>query len=329
MLQDILLLIAGLVLLIGGGHFLVEAGVGAARKFRIAPFVIGATVVAFGTSAPELLVSLDAAMGGHPEMALGNIVGSNIANIALVLGATACLITLPVVSKRLFNDWLIVIASSVLLILFAMDGHIGLWEGLVLFLILHFYILAAIRSPKEDYATEDSRLNSWPLIILIFFLSCLGLSAGANLLVNSASNIALALNISEQVVSITIVAFGTSLPELTTSIIAALKKQTDISIGNIIGSNLFNILAVMGMTTIVHPIAISFHSFSKDLYLMLGIAILLMLLIYPFKTNIIRYKKEKTLKALAHLDAGQLNWKGGVVLLIIYALYIWKLLVSQ
>lgn len=321
MLLNITYLIIGLTLLVGGGHYLVNAGVSAAYKFKISPFIVGATVVAFGTSAPELLVSLKAAVSGHPEMALGNVVGSNIVNIAMVLGITSCLITLPVLSQRLFKDWLLVILSSVLLIVFSCNNRISHIEGGVLFLILMIYLYTAIKSPKEEPKEQNLTYSSWWFIALIFILSGVALAAGAHFLVEGAKNIARMLQISERVISITIVAFGTSLPELVTSIVAALKKQTEISVGNIIGSNLFNILAVIGITAIFKPLNIDFYHFSYDLYLMLLIAFLLMLLIYPYRQNYKDFRASKSLKAFAHISKGKLTIIGGIILLAFYAFY--------
>ncbi len=319
-------LISGLLLLVAGGHFLVEAGVGAAQKFRIAPFIVGATVVAFGTSAPELLVSAGSALAGHPEIALGNVVGSNIVNIALVLGVTTCMITLPVVSKQLFRDLTICIIATLATILFSLDGKLALWEGALLFGAIITYVVSAIRSPKvENEDEEKSKFNNWFAIIGLLVLSCAGLAIGAHLLVHGASNIASTLNISERVISITIVAFGTSLPELVTSVIAAIKKQTDISIGNIIGSNIFNLLAVLGLTSLIKPIVFDFSKFSTDFYIMLFVTILLLALIYPFKKNIAKYNETKSIKSLAKLDGGKLNWCGGLVFLAIYGTYLWML----
>lgn len=327
MILNIAFLIGGLILLIGGGHFLVNAGVSAAYKFKIAPFIVGATVVAFGTSAPELLVSVNAAISGHPEMALGNVVGSNIANIALVLGATACILTLPVVSKRLFGDWLLVIISSFLLLIFSFNNVISTYEGIFLVAILLFYIYAAIKSPKEENEGETPTYSNWSVIALVFTLSIIGLTIGAHYLVEGASEIARYFNISERAISITVVALGTSLPELSTSVVAALKKQTDISIGNIIGSNLFNILAVIGITSIIKPIAIDFASFQKDLFIMIAIALLLMVFIYPYVANYKNYKTQKSLAAWRDLSQGKLTYIGGILFLLIYTFYIYSIFV--
>ncbi len=325
MLYSILYLVGGLFLLLAGGHYLVNAGVSAAQKLKIAPFVVGATVVAFGTSAPELLVSLKAAAAGHPEMALGNVIGSNIANIALVIGATACLITLPVLSKRLLKDWLLVIFSSMLLILFTYNGKISHLEGGVLLGILLTYIYSAIKSKKEKHEEQGQYYSTWKLIILVFFAAGIALAMGAHFLVQGAKDIAQELGVSERVISITMVALGTSLPELTTSVIAALKRQTDISIGNIIGSNLFNILAVIGITALFKPLSISFSAFRHDLFLMLLVAFMLMVLIYPYCHNFHSFKGCKKIRSLLSLECGKLNAWGGVLLLCFYVLYIYCL----
>ncbi len=327
MFQDIVLLILGLILLVAGGHFLVNAGVSAARKFKIAPFIVGATVIAFGTSAPELLVSVNAAISGHPEIALGNVIGSNIANIALVLGATSCLITLPIISHRLFSDWLLVMVTSILLLVFLHNGNLSTLEGYILIAILVVYIISAIRHPKvENEDEENGQLyHSWVVIAFVFVVSGIGLAIGANALVRGASNIARVLNISERVISITIVAFGTSLPELATSLIAAFKKQTDISIGNIIGSNLFNILAVLGITAVIKPLQISFPNFEYDLIIMIGVAFLLFFLIYPLGHNIKAFKENKQAKAFLSLTNGKLSYIGGIILLLAYVTYIYLL----
>ncbi len=327
MLLAITYLIIGLILLVGGGHFLVNAGASAAFKFRISPFIVGATVVAFGTSAPELLVSIDAAMSGHPEMALGNVIGSNIANIALVLGATSCLITLPVVSKRLFSDWLLVVAASILLIIFAHDNDISRLEGGILFLILLVYIYSAIKSPKEESEEENTCYKSWGIIITVFILSGIALTVGAHYLVEGACSIARSLFVSERVISITILAFGTSLPELTTSVVAALKKQTDISIGNIIGSNLFNILAVIGITSLIRPIHLDYDFFSRDMNLMLTTAFVLMMLIYPYRHNIKASRSSASMKNLISISSGKLTFVGGILLMTFYVLYVYSLFV--
>jgi cation:H+ antiporter len=331
MLLDIIYIVSGLLLLLGGGHFLVNAGVSAARKFKIAPFIIGATVVAFGTSAPELLVSVDAALSGHPAMVLGNVVGSNIANIALVLGATACILTLPVQSKKLFSDWLLVVASSILLIFFAYDNKITALEGIGFLAILALYLFAAIRSPKVEPNDDDEikTYSKWGVIVFAFLASGAALAVGADLLVKGASNIARAYHISERIIAITIIAFGTSLPELSTSVVAALKKQTDISIGNIIGSNLFNILAVIGISSIINPIAIDYLHFRSDLLVMLFTVIILFLAIYPYRKNYEAYKQEGNIKVFLQLTSGKLTLKGGLILLASYFIYLYFLLSSS
>ena len=330
MLRDIIFIIGGLLLLLGGGHFLVNAGVSAARKFKIAPFIIGATVVAFGTSAPELLVSIDAALSGHPAMVLGNVVGSNIANVALVLGMTACILTLPVKSKKLFSDWLLVVIASVLLYIFIHNNTISPLEGIGFLVILTLYLIRAIRSPKVDKEDDEEikTYSNWGIITIAFVASGAALAIGADLLVDGASNIARMYNISERIIAITIVAFGTSLPELATSVVAAFKKQTDISIGNIIGSNLFNILAVIGISSIIRPINVEYLRFRSDLIMMLITVVLLFVLIYPFRKNLIEYKTSGSFKTFTQLSGGKLTYKGGVILLLSYLSYLYFILLN-
>lgn len=331
MLRDIIFIIGGLLLLLAGGHFLVNAGVSAARKFKIAPFIIGATVVAFGTSAPELIVSIDAALSGHPAMVLGNVVGSNIANVALVLGTTACILTLPVQSKKLFSDWLLVVFASILLYFFIYNDKISTFEGIGFLVILAGYLITAIRSPKVEHDDQEEfkTYSRWSIIIVAFVASGAALAVGADLLVDGASNIARMYNISERIIAITVVAFGTSLPELATSVVAAFKKQTDISIGNIIGSNLFNILAVIGIASIIHPVEVEIIKFRSDLIMMLFTIILLFVLIYPFRKNINTYKVEGSLKVFAVMQGGRLTYKGGILLLLSYFAYLYFILIHS
>ncbi len=281
--------ISGLLILIISGKYLVQGGVSIARFFKISPLVIGMTVVAFGTSAPELIVSINAAISGNPEIAFGNVVGSNIANVALVLAVTALLIPIPVHRNSLKNDWPMMMLVFLLLYVFILDDMIKLHEGVILFTLLVAYILFILyKSNKENTSSSDEvsdvKQMGLPISIVAIVLSSVGLAFGADLLVDGASDIALSLGVSKRVISLTIVAFGTSVPELTASIMAALKKQTDISIGNIIGSNIFNISIVLGITSMIKTIPVDHIAFSFDIILMIFIAILLLLFIYPFRT---------------------------------------------
>ncbi len=281
--------IAGLIILIFSGKYLVQGGVSIAKFFKISPLVIGMTVVAFGTSAPELIVSINAAISGNPEIAFGNVVGSNIANIALVLAATALLIPIPVHRNSLMNDWPMMMVVFILLYVFILDDVIKFYEGLILFSLLVAYIFFLLRkSKKEGAEVADEAANvkqmGLGISILLIVLSSVGLALGADFLVDGASEIALSWGVSKRVISLTIVAFGTSVPELTASIMAAAKKQTDISIGNIIGSNIFNISVVLGITSMIKSIPVNHLAFSFDIIFMAIMAILLLLFIYPFKT---------------------------------------------
>ena len=285
--MDYILFVAGLLLLVFSGKYLVQSGVSIARTFNIPTIIIGITIIAFGTSAPELIVSVKAALSGNPEIAFGNVIGSNISNIGLVLALTALLIPIPVGKTSWKLDWPVMMIASVLLYLFTLNNILGFWESFVLFAGLVVYLLYSVYSSKQDEPDDEiakvPQYKLW-LAVLIVVLSSAGLAYGADLLVNSAVNIATDLGVSKRVISITIVAFGTSLPELTASIIAAFKKQTDISIGNIIGSNIFNIMTVLGITGMVHPIEIDHIAFSFDIIWMMFVAVLLFLFIFPFKT---------------------------------------------
>ena len=287
--MDYLIFILSLTLLVFSGKYLVQGGVSIAKYFGIPPLIIGATVIAFGTSAPELLVSIQAAVSGSPEIAFGNVVGSNISNIALVLAFTAILIPIPVHRNVLRIDWPVMMIASVLLYLFTLNNVLGFYEGLTLFILLAIYLYYSVKIAKKESEKnnkDEAGESQYSLIIsiVVILISSIGLAIGADYLVDSSVNIATDWGVSKRVISITIVAFGTSVPELTASIIAALKKQTDISIGNIIGSNILNIMAVLGVTSMIQEIHIDHIAFSFDIIWMMFVSILLFLFIYPFKT---------------------------------------------
>jgi len=253
---DVAFLILGLAVLVAGGEFLVKGAVGIAKSFRISPLVIGMTVVSFGTSAPELIVSLQSALGGNPGIAIGNVVGSNIANIALVLGLTV--IIFPIIPGRQTKriDWPMLILATVLFVLFSLDGVIQFWEGGVLFLILiAFTSLLIVKSRKEVRTNKESSVIEnvqqpvWKSVLFLL-LGLAGLYFGCEWLIDGAIGLAGMLGMEEHVIGLTIVAFGTSAPELVTSAVAAYRKQPDIFLGNLVGSNIFNIMAVIGITGI-------------------------------------------------------------------------------
>jgi cation:H+ antiporter len=286
MLIQYLLLILGFVILLGSGSLLVRAGVSIANKLKISPLVSGLTVVALGTSAPELFVSLGAALNGSPDIAIGNVVGSNISNIALVLGVTAMILPLPVIKKTVRFDWFVMFGASLLFLLFAFtDSQIMWWEGLIMLSILVWYISYSIYNSRKLVFEVDSETQynySWSISIALMAVASIGLYFGANLLVENAQTIARAMGVSERVIGVTIIALGTSLPELATSVIAAFKKELDISVGNILGSNIFNILGVLGVTSLVKKISIDPSILNFDIHVMIFLAFsLLILLLIP------------------------------------------------
>ncbi|MDC1107194.1 calcium/sodium antiporter [Prolixibacteraceae bacterium] len=321
-------LIIGMVILILSGDFLVKGGVELARKFRISTLVVGSTVVAMGTSAPELIVSLKSAMMGHTEMAIGNVVGSNISNIALVLGVTAIILAIPVKLDTLKVGWPTLLAATMVFLLVGRDQNISTIDGIILTLgLIGFIVISIISSKKSKEATEfiEAKYPIWKSIIIII-LSCVGLAFGSNSLIEGASTIAKGLGISERVISVTVLAIGTSLPELTASIVAALKGETDISVGNIIGSNIFNILGVIGITSTIKPIHVAMNQFHYDFMWMLGITILLVLFIYPVSRNREYLKKGNYAMAITNLKGGILRRWEGLILLIAYVIYVFSIL---
>jgi len=310
MLKVYLLLFAGLILLFISGKYLVESSVAVSRRLKIPRMIIGLTVVAFGTSAPELLVSLQAAFSGYPEIAMGNVVGSNIANILLVLAITALIYPIPVPSSSVKQDWPIMMLVSLLLFLLSMNGQISRLEGgLLVSLLAAYVLLSVLRSRGENRPVslpEQGPVMKWWLAGSIFLASCIGLAIGADLLVDSVALVADEIGISKRVVSITMVAVGTSIPEVATSVIAAFKKETDISVGNIIGSNIMNILSVLGFTSLVSPVRVSEEIAGFDIPWMLGASVLLLLLMLPAARSRIT------------------RWEGSFMI-IIYLLYIYFL----
>ncbi|MBN2892726.1 MAG: calcium/sodium antiporter [Bacteroidales bacterium] len=294
----IIKLLGGIVLLLLGGKYLVKGGVEITKYFNISKLVVGMTVVALGTSAPELLVSLQAAIKGSPEIALGNVIGSNIANIALVLAATIIILPMTVKKQTIVIDWPIMAFAFILLIVFMLDDKLSFVEGSIFVVLLIAYVWGEIKyslnqnkNGNGDEKVEEKKLFSIPVAILVIVVASVGLAYGANFLVDGASELARLINISERVISISIVAIGTSLPELTASIIAATKKETDISVGNIIGSNIFNIFAILGATAMVHPIEFDHKPFMIDLIWMSGIGIAIFLAFLPMKKKFINRSK--------------------------------------
>jgi len=290
MINSIFLLIFGLLLLIAGGEFLVKSAVSFAKKLNVSPLLIGLTVVSFGTSAPELMVSLQAAFDDVAGISIGNIIGSNIANIGLVLGLTVFIKPIFIEKNKYILSWIVMILSSVSLIGFLYDGVISFNDGIMFLTGLALFILLSLKFIKKEEFDENKEDEKGIFISIILFLSgAAGLYFGSELFVSSSVLIAQSIGISEFVIGVSIVAFGTSLPELVTSIVAAVRKQNSISIGNLIGSNIFNIFAVLGVTAIIKPLALSSESLTfYSLLVMLVFAIVMG--IYLFGKKISRLK---------------------------------------
>ncbi len=284
-MPDVLWLIIGLAVLVLGGEFLVRGAVGIATVLKLSPLVIGLTVVSFGTSAPELLVSVNAAINDNPGIAIGNVLGSNIANIALVLGITVLIFPLVVERQTKWIDWPAMMIASVLFFLFAQDLLIEAWEGIVLLAFLIGFTVFLIRkSRKESKSKEleqsmeeefDEAPKSTPKAIGFLALGLVGLYFGSEWLLKGAVGIAESAGMEQHVIGLTIVAFGTSAPELVASCVAAFRQQTDISIGNLIGSNIFNICAVLGTTAVVKEVRVDEAIMESDMLWMLGISLAL------------------------------------------------------
>jgi len=255
-------LILGLAVLVKGADWLVKGASSVAKKWGISSLVIGLTVVSFGTSAPELLVSLLSAARGSTDLAVGNIIGSNIANILLILGITALIIPLTVKKNTTFKEIPFAVLAGVLVVLFGNDSFfdgntfnaISRTDGfafIALFMIFLYYTYG-ISKVKGEHENIDE--YGWSKSLWLFFLGIIGLTIGGELIVRHATNLATLVGMSERVIGLTIVAIGTSLPELATTVVAALKKKVNLAIGNIVGSNIFNVFWILGLTAIVKPI---------------------------------------------------------------------------
>jgi len=297
--MSLIWVVLGLILLVVGGEFLVRASVSLSFKFNISKLVIGMTVVSFATSAPELLVSLQAALDGSPDIALGNVIGSNIANIGLVLGLTAIISPLTISSDFYKLNWPMMMLLSIALYFLLSSGNVlDFKEGLVLFLSLIIFLFILIKKSKnkdsESIEEVDDILQKTSNFKLILWLLIGGLSLyfGSEWLVQGAKEMALSFGVSERVISVTMVAIGTSVPELAASVIAALKQEKAISLGNLIGSNIFNIASVLGLTAMVHPINLNNPNIlTTDIFWMLGFAfILIPFMLLPKKFEIGRLK---------------------------------------
>ena len=277
--MNLILVAFGLVALLAGGDLLVRGAVGVARRFGVSPLVIGLTLVGFGTSAPELVTSLSAALAGAPAIALGNVVGSNIANILLILGVAALLRPVAAQMAGLPREAAWVGGSALALAALAVSGQISTWSGVCLIGFLGFYLWGAFRSssvPSDDLSIPTDPLPKAATLLVIGLALTIG---GAIALVDGATGIARAYGVPEAVIGLTLVAVGTSLPELATTVMAARRGQSDVALGNILGSGIFNILGILGTTALVAPLPVD-ASLLPDIGVMLASTALLIGLLF-------------------------------------------------
>lgn len=311
--MDYLFVFFGLLLLVVGGEFLVRSSVALSFKLHLSKMVIGLTVVSFATSAPELLVSLQAALNGFSDISLGNVIGSNIANIGLVLGITAIISPLAIDKDFYKLNWPVMMVLSFGLYFILKSGmQISRSEGVALLLMLFVYLWVLIKRAKGQRSTipiDDSiddglsKTSNFKIIVWLL-IGAVSLYAGSEFLVNGAVSLAEGFGVSERVIAVTLIAVGTSIPELAASVIAALKKEKAISLGNLIGSNIFNISSVLGITAIIQPIAVkSKEVLTNDIFWMIGFAAILLPLAFLPKSF-------------------QLGRKRGILLLLAYAIFI-------
>lgn len=273
MFNSLLFLLIGSCMLYYGAEWIVKGGSNIARKLNISSLVIGLTVVAFGTSLPELIVSIFSALEGSSAIAVGNVIGSNVANVGLVLGLSAFIFPISVEYDIIKRDLLIYLMSCAIFIFFAFDGRISQFEGMVFVISLFFYIYYCIKSPIVDQNDTEEEVEDKMSKLIIYILAGIAfLSFGAEIFVDGAIYLARYFGLSEVVIGMSVVAFGTSLPELATSVMAAFHKESSISVGNIIGSNIFNILSVLGITSIIYPLDSPRSIMDKEVVFMLAYA---------------------------------------------------------
>ncbi len=307
--MNFLLIAAGLGLLIIGGHWLLRSAVALSLRLNISKIIIGMTIVSFATSAPELIVSVNAAVTGFPDLALGNVVGSNIANLGLVLALIILMSNIEVRQSFYVTDWpMLMLASLVFTAFIYFDGMLQRYEGGIMFALLFLFLVYLLRFQRTaivDEFPEDDKPLPFYLSVLYLVLGCGALWGGSELLVDGAVGLALKYGVSDRIIGITVVSVGTSIPELAASVIAVVKKEKAISVGNLIGSNIFNLLAVLGITAIIRPIEVIDQSLlTTDIFWMLGISFLILPLVF-FPKGL------------------RLGWRDGLVLISCYAVFIY------
>ena len=317
--MDLFYLILGLALLVGAGDALVRGAVAMSLRFGIPAIIVSATVVAIGTSAPELLIGIKAALEGAPGIALGNVIGSNTANVLMVLGVPALIVPLAACGTDAHRNCWFMIGATVVFSALVLTGTIPMWGGVLLIALALVMIVDSLRigfaaraaneaagidadaADLAELEDADPNMATWKIAALVI-AGVVGLPLGADFLVSGAQGIALSIGISEAVIGLTLVAIGTSLPELATTVAAALRRQTDVAIGNVIGSNIFNITAIIGAAALVTPLEIPAEILSRDLWIMIASTLVLL----PF--------------VLFCKPIGRLT---GACFLVAYAIYLW------
>jgi cation:H+ antiporter len=291
MITQVFLLLSGLILLILGSNYLLKSAVDLSIKLNLSKVVIGLTVVSFATSAPELLISLSSALKDSADIAISNVIGSNIANLGLVLGTALCFTKIKIPKSNIKYDWTFLMLISFVFFYFINDFSVNRTEGIILFLalILFLYLIIKIRKDQDVEEIQINTASNIKILALIIISSIL-LYFGSELFVNSSIYFAEYFGVSERVIGLTLVAVGTSLPELVTTLVAIFKSELDISIGNIIGSNIFNILAVIGLTAIVTDLNItSDRILSFDIYIMIFFSLILLIFYLSNKNRLLNF----------------------------------------
>lgn len=294
-----LLLVIGLGLLLLGGELLVRGAVGLAEKLKVPPLIIGLTIVSFGTSAPELFISVGAVLDDAGGLAIGNVVGSNITNVMLVLGLPAMTMAIVCDEKGISKNLVVMLAITIIFMGMMAKGSLERWDGIILLGLLALFLYDQFRAAQHaradatsmpDYHDEVASVPTNNGVIGALLIGGIAaLPAGAELTVNSATIIAKAWHVSDEVIGLTIVAIGTSLPELSTTLMASIRKSSSVALGNVVGSNIFNIAAIMGITVTIKPIVVGSHVIGLDMWVMLASAVLLVLLAHYKK--VIDFKK--------------------------------------
>ncbi|MBT43537.1 MAG: sodium:calcium antiporter [Idiomarina sp.] len=291
MVIDLLLLLLGVVLLTFGGEALIRGSLAAARRFGISPLLSGLVIVGFGTSSPELVVSIDAAMTGQPDIAIGNVVGSNIGNILLILGVCAVIMPMAVQPLALRRDAVTVVGASVLFLVLVAGSALGRTDAFILLIALVAYLIWAYRTerlhagPSADmHKAEAEELTAVPKtslwIVMAVLIGLVFLIGGSRVMLSGAIGLAESFGVSEAVIGLTLVAVGTSLPELAVSVMAALRRHADVAVGNILGSNIFNLLGILGISALLQPLPVPERILQFDQWVMLGTAAILLLFLY-------------------------------------------------